>query len=159
MTGMRELLEERVSTMGLCMDEMTGGGCGRWRAGVGATLGVVVLGLAGCGNDPVGFACTTEARSSVTVTVLDSASGTGRARGATVILRDGAYTDSSVFALDDPLPGDSVFYPTNTFERAGTYTVRVRRPGYALWERQNVRVTSDQCHVVTARVRARLQPL
>lgn len=145
--------------MGRCMEEMTGGRCGAWRGGIGAMLAVVVLGLAGCENDPVGFGCTLEARSSVTVTVIDSASGTGRARGATVILRDGAYTDSSVFALDDPLPGDSIFYFTNTFERAGTFTVRVRRPGYALWERQNVQVTSDQCHVVTARVRARLQPL
>lgn len=130
----------------------------RRRRGIGTALLSLILGLAGCANDPIGIVCTDEARASVMVTVLDSVSGAGLARGATLVLQDGAYRDSSVFALDDPLPGDSVFYATNTYERAGTYTVRVRRPGYALWERQNVLVTRDECHVVAARVRARLQP-
>lgn len=91
------------------------------------------------------------------VIILDSANGTGLAPGATVVLEDGAYRDSIVLGLGYPLPGDSIFYSTSTYERTGTYTVRVRRPGYALWEREGVRVTRDQCHVVTARVRARLQ--
>ncbi len=130
----------------------------RRRRGIGAALLSVILGLASCTNDPISFACTDEARASIMVTVLDSVTGTGLARGATVVLQDGAYSDSSVFGPGDPIPGDSVFYATQTYERAGTYSVRVRRPGYALWAREGVQVTADQCHVVTVRVRARLQP-
>jgi len=41
----------------------------------------------------------------------------------------------------------------------GTYSVRVRRPGYLLWQRNNQVVTRDVCHVRTARISARLQPI
>lgn len=128
------------------------------RAGLGAVLVSALLAVAGCGNDPIAFACTDEARPSVMVIVLDSVSGIGLAAGATVVLQDGTYSDSAVSGTGFPMPGDSAFYATNTYERVGTYTVRVRRPGYALWQRQDVRVTKDRCHVVTVRVRARLQP-
>ncbi len=156
---MTNFLEDRSPTTGFRVRAMAKSVGRRRRARTGAMLVCAVAWLAGCVNDPVAIACTQEARSSVAVIILDSVSGTGLAPGATVVLQDGAYRDSSAFGLGYSLPGDSLFYSTSTYERAGTYTVRVRRPGYALWERQGVQVTADQCHVVTARVRARLQQL
>ena len=154
---MQILPEERSPTLGprvRAMAARVGHGC---RPTIGATFMCAVLWLVGCVNDPVAIACTEEARASVMVTVLDSLSGTGLAPGTTVVLQDGEYRDSSVSGSGYPLPGDSIVYSTTTFERAGTYTVRVRRPGYALWERQGVQVTMGECHVVTALVRARLK--
>ena len=147
----------KTSTSGCGVREVTGRSRRGCRAGLGATLLCGLITLAGCADDPVSYICTDEARASVMVIILDSANGTGLAPGATVVLEDRAYRDSIVSGLGNPLPGDSIFYSTSTYERDGTYTVRVRRSGYALWEREGVQVTRDQCHVVTARVRARLQ--
>ncbi len=124
------------------------------------TFGIVALTVtaAACGIDPMpGTVCTSEARPSIAMIVVDSATGDGRAAGSSVVIVDGAYVDSTTRAVAAPLPSDSSYGLTNTMERPGTYTIRVRRAGYATWERQNVSVTGDICHVQTVVVRARLQ--
>lgn len=114
--------------------------------------------VAACDLGPVRTPiCTDEARFSIALVIVDSMSGEGRAAGSTVVLQDGAYQDSTSRPPAAPVPSDSIYFATNTVERAGTYTVRVRRPGYALWEQQNVQVLQGACHVETIRVRARLQ--
>lgn len=118
----------------------------------------LVLSAMACGIEPMRSSiCTDEARPSITVVVLDSITGEGRAAGASVVLQEGAYRDSTARPVQAQAPADSIYWGTNTHERTGTYTVRVRRAGYAVWERENVQVTGDICHVQTLRVRARLQ--
>ncbi len=118
-----------------------------------AALAAAALALAAgaCKSDTPTF-CTESAPPAVTVTALDSVTGAMINAGTSLIIRDGAFVDSVVGA-----PG-----PLQTIaagvERPGRYQVTVRRPGYAVWRRENVRVTADRCHVRTVHFDARLQP-
>jgi hypothetical protein len=70
----------------------------------------------------------------------------------TVIVRDGIYSDTAQARVRRNAPTVSAAY-----ERAGTYIVQVRHAGYREWERRNVHVTRDECHVRTVRLRAELR--
>jgi hypothetical protein len=108
--------------------------------------------LAGCPSaNPV--ACTAEAIASVTVELHDAVTGSPIAQGARGMLREGAYTDSMV-AL-----GPATLMPAQTWERAGTYTVTVEKPGYQGATRENVVVARGRCHVDGQLLRIDLQPL
>ena len=107
--------------------------------------------------EPEGRICTAEIRPAVDVRVVDSVSGVPLIGSTSLILLDGTFRDSTTTptnAATNYLRGTSASH-----ERAGTYVVRVRRAGYATWERANVRVTTDGCHVQTVQLEVRLQPL
>ncbi|MEO5580406.1 MAG: PEGA domain-containing protein [Gemmatimonadaceae bacterium] len=67
---------------------------------------------------------------------------------------DGSFTSVDTHpgggALDDVLL-------SLAYERAGTYTVTVTKPGYREWRRTGVQVGRDECHVITVPLTARLQ--
>ena len=44
------------------------------------------------------------------------------------------------------------------WERAGTYTVTVDKPGFERWVRDDVEVEEGECHVVPVRLEAVLSP-
>jgi hypothetical protein len=123
----------------------------------GKTLAVLVLvglGLmAGCADDDTttdGIACTAEARSSVTVTVVD---GNGD-----------PVTDATVtYTVDGGDPQQAEPFPDGTFvagwELAGTFTVTAQKDGF-LPAQETVTVAMDEvgCHVVSQTVQLVLLP-
>ena len=101
--------------------------------------------------------CTANFAPAVTVVVQDSASGSKIGSGAQLIVCDGTYADS----MSNPAnrPDLDVYSLSAAGERAGSYTVTVRKSGYREWIRSNVVVTKGVCHVTTVSLTALLQPL
>ncbi len=119
----------------------------------------LVSGVSGClfPSDPIG--CTADLREAVAVYVRDAASNASIATGATLVLRDGPFADSITSPFYNPSDNQGALITPNTFERAGTYAVTVRRANYASWDTAGVRVTRNVCHVNTVTLTARLSPL
>lgn len=93
--------------------------------------------------------CTMEARSSISVSVLDAATGDSPGVTPAGTVRDGEFEEAlQVF-------GNSLSGP---FEREGTYDVSITAPGYAGWDTTGVVVTADECHVKTVVLTVRLAP-
>lgn len=107
----------------------------------------LVLGMSGCELLGIGTVCTQEERPAVTVALVDSITGEAIVPGSLlVVAADGEYADT----IRGLAPGGLAY------EREGTYRVTVQASGYAPWVRENVRVTSDECHVRTVELVARL---
>lgn len=123
-----------------------------WTAWVKGAIGSAsVLAVFGCGL--IENTCTTEARSALEVMVTDSAAGGEvAATSVTLVARDGTYTDSIVV----PVGATRDVVPLAE-ERAGVYTLTVTAEGYDLWQREGLAVSSDECHVTTVTVDARLR--
>jgi hypothetical protein len=131
----------------------------RRRTTMRCALASLLVGVSGC-NDPVGaIACTSEARQAINVFVRDAVSDAPIASGATLVLRDGTFADSVTSPFGDPSNNQASLSPLNSFERAGTYAVTVRRANYVQWDTTGVRVTEGVCHVNTVTLTARLSPL
>lgn len=122
-------------------------------------LAVLVAGSIACANSSDPIACTEEARSALAVLVYHGFTDVGIAEGATLVLRDGTFADSVTSPLGFSGSAAGPLITPNTYERAGTYAVTVRRAGYSQWDTVGVRVTEDVCHVNTLTLTARLQPL
>lgn len=104
----------------------------------------------GCNSSPfVGTARTDEARPGLLVTVRDSVTGAA-VTDARVLARAGTTADTARFPLNGTYP--------LAYENAATYEVVVERASYRPWSRANVRVTRDECHVITVSLVALLQP-
>jgi hypothetical protein len=90
-------------------------------------------------------------RASVRVTATDARTGQPLSKEqqwrSALVVRDGDYVDSSTVAYGA------------AWERAGTYEVVVRAPGYREWRREGVRVPERLCDFKRARLKARLIPL
>ena len=115
------------------------------------TVLALTLGLSGCDSSPT-VACTAIAQAGLDVSVINELNGQGVC-DASVTAVEGDYREN--------LPGFSCRF-VGAYERAGTYTVRAQRSGYASREVTNVRVTmstGDCPHVETVRVQIRLTPL
>jgi hypothetical protein len=100
--------------------------------------------------------CTDELRSVIRVDVFDSVTGAPAAAGATVLLEGTLFRDS--VAVPDTATSATAHYWLEDKVKAGSYNVQVRKPGYRLWARNDVRLASDGCHVSTFEfLSARLQ--
>ena len=98
----------------------------------------------GCGADyGTGRVCTAVAVPALAVTVLDGSTGQ-RVCDATVVAVEGSFSST----LEPSLGGGTCSY-SGPYERAGVYEVRVTKQGYQPDVERNVRVTADECHVVT----------
>lgn len=116
-----------------------------------AVVALVPL-LAACPRNPLeDTVCTMEARPAVTVELRDARTGAALTGPATVIVRDGAFADTTEISADFSSMGVA-------HERAGVYVVTVKKAGYRDWTRADVAVERDECHVRTALVRAELAP-
>jgi hypothetical protein len=114
-----------------------------------------------------GTLCTESIEPAVEVEVRDAATGAPAACNALLIVREGAYVDSAAYNnYDRHFPADTtrgcerepdLLRLTAADERAGTYTVRVEKPGYAAWERAGVRARAGECHVETVRLEVLLE--
>ena len=114
----------------------------------------ILVGAVACAGStsPV---CTQEFRPGLVVYVKDSVTKAGAASGASLVVREGSYKDS----VAAPTTPDQDNFPLSAAgERSGTYQVTVSKTGYAVWQQNNVRVTSNVCHVNTVTLTALLQP-
>lgn len=109
--------------------------------------------MAACDN-PLGTACTLEARPALRVEIVDRGTDEPIANGARVVARDGEYVDS----VEVPTDRDPAMTVGLAHERTGTYTIEIDRDGYAAWAISDIPVDEDACHVETVDVTARLEP-
>ena len=124
-----------------------------WSRSLGLVLATAVLTFVhpSTRREVLGDRCSGEssARASVHVMALDAGRPLSKElqwRSA-LIVRDGMYVDSSTVAYGAAR------------ERAGTYDVVVRAPGYREWSRAGVRVPQRLCDLKRAWLRADLQPI
>jgi len=104
----------------------------------------VSLAGAGCGADyATGRVCTAIAVPSLAVTVLDGSTGQ-RVCDATVVAVEGSFSSTLV-----PFVGGPACNYSGPYERAGVYEVRVTKAGFQPAVERGIRVTADECHVVT----------
>ena len=117
-----------------------------------AWVALAVLGAAACGDEPNPVICTAIAVSALTVTVVDAATNQ-------------PICDAEVTATGRRIPRDATrcfraaertAANSGPLERPGTYEVTVRRAGYPTAVQSNIRVTSDECHVIGVPVTIRL---
>lgn len=109
-----------------------------------------LLALAACElSDPV--VCPAIVPQAFHVMAQDSVSGANVLPGASVVARDGAYSDPVVAPpiVSAVAVGGS---------RPGTYTVTVRQAGYQPWSQSGLKVEDGACGVRTVEVLAHLQP-
>lgn len=111
-----------------------------------------VVFMTGCGTpSPDDSACSTEARSGITV-MVKNATGGAAICGATVIIRDGTFTET----LQELGPDCSY---AGAWERAGLYRLEVSKTGFNPASEDNIKVTKDECHVKTEIRTVTLTPL
>lgn len=110
--------------------------------------------LAGCDfGNPI---CPAVAEPAVIVEVRSAATGAPEAKNASGVLVDGTYTDSLRVTEET---GEGIpLALAGGFERAGTYTVRIEKPGFEAWVRDGVEVDEGECGPKTERLTARLEP-
>lgn len=112
-----------------------------------------LLALAACETPPLEVVCPRVLTPSVQVTALDSLTNVNVTPGATLVLQHSAGVDS-VTVPTVPLTSAHVGEG-----RSGTFTLRVRRAGYRVWEKTGVQVEAEECGVKTVDVTARLEPI
>lgn len=114
---------------------------------------MVTAASAGCGGTgSTGVECTDDARYGLRVNVFDDATGSPVMTAGKVTIDEGSYHEESTGLLYNGNPPTYML----AMERAGTYTVTVVVDGYQRWQRTNVVVRRDQCHVELTLVAARL---
>ena len=123
-----------------------------------ALLPLVLLGSCGLITGPV--SCTTDVTPALEVRVVDARTGAPAAHGTFATARDGSYTDTlGITGWTGPsLDSTTAVVLEGAYERPGTYTVRITKPGYRLWERTRVHAREGQCGVERARLEALLEP-
>ena len=118
------------------------------------SVAAVLMPFAVACSQPEGpVVCTQNLVPGIVVTVTDSLSGVMPASTLTAIALEGAYRDSVSYAA----PAASALTISLASERAGTYSVTVRKPGYLDWVKNGVTVTKDVCHVTTVALNAKLK--
>lgn len=119
--------------------------------------GAVLFGAVACNKSSTApiVACTQVAVPSLSITVVDSASGQPMLfTGLWARAKEGAYVDSVAVNLGDKLKG-AVVIPL-AYEHEGTLAVAVHADGYLLWTISGIGVMKDACHVKTVSLTARL---
>ena len=117
---------------------------------------VSVFGWMGCeefATEPI--MCTKEMRPSIFITITDKDTGAKVTR-STITLQDGDYVET--LTTTSTGAGGSVNQVSGAWERKGNYDIIVSNPDYLTWLRRNIPITSDECHVQTAIVTAKLSP-
>jgi hypothetical protein len=108
-------------------------------------------------SENLATACTEMSTSASAVYVRDSVTGVFAASGSTAAAVSGSYMDSRTVATNPALDSLPVSLAP---DRAGTYDVRISKPGYANWAKSGVTVetSGSQCpYVMTVKLTALLQ--
>jgi hypothetical protein len=117
---------------------------------VGLVVGVAAWGC----SDSTAPVCTDIAIPGLAIDVKEAESGLLLRRDVTIIVATNGFQESVTLTAGSPTAPWS-----GAYERPGTYTITVRRPGYRDWVRAGVIVErEDRCHVRTTFVTAELEP-
>jgi hypothetical protein len=111
---------------------------------------VLALGCNATDSPGIGVNCTDEARPALSVTPFDSKTGDAVKSLGIATVTEGSFTQS----VPNQPPGAPGFYLA--YERAGTYDVVVKVPGYQDWKITGAVVKRDACHVITVPLAASL---
>ena len=101
-----------------------------------------------CGD----LVCTAQPRPAIKAEIRDSITNAPAALGASLIVTNQAVYDSTMFSYE------SSYALSAGNATAGTYTVRVRKSGYRLWEQTGIVVHGDRCGAEAVELQIRLQP-
>ena len=112
----------------------------------------VAFAVQGCGIQGPEI-CTLEGRFSVVVQVRDSPTGGQPGSTPTGTMTDGSFRETMSGG-----PWNGIYELMGGDERPGTYDVEIRAAGYRPWRVQGVKVKDDGCHVITAKLDARMVP-
>ena len=124
----------------------------RRRARPWRVLGALLLPVAGSACGLVeSIDCTLELRYSITLTVVDSVSGSAVPDSLTAWATADAFADT--VRVSGEIGARGVAFGE---ERPGTYAVGVEAPGYLPWRAEGVVVTADECHVRPVALTARM---
>ena len=110
----------------------------------------LAAGLGACDSTSSPLVCTAEFVYGVQITAVDSATNQALTEGVSGSLVDGTFTEAMILAGNILLGAG---------EREGTYTATVEASGYATWNRSDIVVTADPCHVIPVELEAQLQAL
>ena len=115
-----------------------------------------ILAATACsGSGPTSVACTAQFVYGLAITVQNAATGAQITDSASVVVTDGSYKESYTLGATGQ-PGGVI---SAAGERAGTYSISIRKAQFAPYDTAGVTVTKDACHVQTVQVVAKLQPL
>lgn len=110
--------------------------------------------LIGCDfGNPI---CPAVAEPAVIVEVRNAVTDDPEAENADGVLVDGEYTDS--LRINEETDEGIPVALAGGFERAGTYAVRIDKPGFQTWTREGVDVDEGKCGPKTKRLKARTEP-
>lgn len=113
------------------------------------------VGAFACSDGERSLGCSTQAVMGVGATVIDTSTG-DRVCNAVVVAKDGTYTETlPAFPVTQDAQVSCIYFGLK--ERAGTYTLKATRSGYAPTE-QSLTVPADECHVINQRVTLGLTP-
>lgn len=121
-------------------------------------LAAAALLCAGCGILDPG-PCPNVVVPGLLITVQDLATGKNVRGPLVVVAREGAYADTArIFNPTAAAPDSMDFNPYQlVMERAGTYEISVKAPGYSSWHVTGIPVTRGRCHVNTVQIVAQLE--
>lgn len=125
-----------------------------FRAPLAALLPGLLLGA--CSDSALSVVCPGEMRPSVLVTVVDSVSRESVAAQAAGVWINGNATDS-LRHVPPAFTGGPV--RLGAYGPAGTYEVRISRPGSPVWTLRNIEVGEGTCGPFTVEFEARLAPV
>jgi pectin methylesterase-like acyl-CoA thioesterase len=126
------------------------------RSGASRRTVAIVIGLVGLSacsgtvSAPPNVVCTMIYVYGLNIQVQNAATGAPVTDSATVKVTDGSYVETYNVLRSDGTIGAAG-------ERAGTYSVSIRKNGFAPYDTAGVRVTRDVCHVTPVHVTAKLQ--
>lgn len=128
-----------------------------------ALLGVLCVATASCSESRIpGLVdppvCPGVAKPAIVAYVTDYVSGAPIASGATLVLQEGAFVDSASFPSGQPGLDAQALATPRSYDRPGSYLVRVSRPGYSTAIVVSITVGSDGCHALTQTLNASLRP-
>jgi hypothetical protein len=92
----------------------------------------------------------------ITLKVQNAATGAPITDSATVVITDGSYVESYDYLGAPGQPTSGLLSAAG--ERAGTYSISIRKTGFAPYDTVGVKVTRDVCLVHPVRVTANLRP-
>jgi hypothetical protein len=130
--------------------------CARSWRGLISLVGAIATTACSSGTAP-NVACTLNYVYGLAIRVQNAATGSALSDSALVQVMDGAYVETYRYLG----PPNQQFSGTISAagERAGTYSIAIRKAGFAPFDTAGIRVTRDACHVHTVTVIANLQPV
>ena len=120
--------------------------------------GSAVVVLAAC--SPASISCPQIPAPAILLEVRESGTGNPAANGAKGVVEDGAYIDSlKVVGWSGPPAPETELLMAAAFDRPGTYSIRLEKPGYQTWVRAGVVVGTDDCGTQQAQIVTQLVPI